>query len=301
MSSHGLNPMKNQSHGIPSLHWVWKTTLSSLKNNPAILIPFAVFAVAESLTLFLTYLAPRAPFKLLFGPIIRTFWGEKFLHYPTNFLLLPKLASLNRMALYITLGSLLSGMAIAIICDIHRRKKVDAARSFRAASGKYVSLFVIILIYMASFTFLTRIVDTGFAAYFNSGHTKLLFIKAGFWMGPVLLSLNFLLALITQSAFIYAIPVLLMDEEKLSKSILKSFQLFKRLFIPTIILVGLPMLLYIPLMVFEFKAGFLVNRLFPESVLLVLFSGIIVNSLVLDPLITTSATFLYLADRDKRQ
>ena len=277
-----------------------KTTFQSLKNNPALFVPFLIFAIFEFITLIIIYLAPRMPLRIIFGPAIRTFWGEQFLHYPLNFLLLPKLASLSRMFLSVFFSSLLTGMAVSIVFDLYNKKQVKLKASFKVALKKYISLFIVVLILTATFYFTVKIITIGLTRYFIAGHSRLLFLGPGIWIGPILLCLNFILAVLIQSAFIYAIPVLIIDNEKLIKSIIKSLALFKSLFIPTIILVGLPVLVYIPIIVLKYNTTFLINRIFPEFILWVAILGIIVNALI-DLIITTSCTVVYLINKDKGQ
>jgi hypothetical protein len=240
------------------------------------------------------------PLKLILGPAIRTFWGERFLHYPLNFLLLPKLTSFARMALSIFFGSLLTGMAVAIVSDAYNKKHLKLEASFKTALKRYFELFAVVFIFTFLFYIIQKIVMAGLMKYFMAGHSRLLFLGAGIWLGPVLFCLNFILAVLVQSAFIYAIPILIIEKEKLVKAIARSFVLFKKLFIPTFILVGLPMLLYVPILILESGSGFLINRLFPESVLLVLILGSLVSSVVIDLLVTVSTTFMYLMNKADR-
>src|SRR4030042_674360 len=95
------------------------------KNSPALFIPFLIFAAAESASLIFISLIPRMPLKLVFGPPIKTFWGEIFLHYPANFILMPKLASLARMGLTVVLGSLFTGMAVSAIFNMHQKRHIN--------------------------------------------------------------------------------------------------------------------------------------------------------------------------------
>jgi len=291
--------MDSQKTGITSVKKVYNTTAKSLKENPALFVPFIIFAIFEFISLIIISLAPRMPLRLFFGPLIRTFWGERFLHYPLNFLLLPKLASLVRMGLTIIFGSLLTGMAVVIICDIYNKKPIKLGASFKSALKKYIYLFTVVFIFTLLFYILVKLVTIGLIKYFIAGHSRLLFLGAGVWMGPVLFVINFLLALLVQSAFIYAIPILIIEKEKLIKSIIKSFVLFKKLFIPTIILVGVPMLIYIPVLILQYNGSFLINRVFPEFVLFISILGIIIGSLVIDPIVTISTTVLYLMNKEK--
>ncbi len=290
--------MDPQKTNTPAISRVYKNTTDYLKNNPIVFLPFIIFALFESLFLTLIFLAPRLPFKLVLGPPIRVFWGERFLHYPANFLLLPKLNSFAKMGLAIVIGSLLSGMAIAIISDIYHKRRVKLSASFLIALKRYASLFIIVFIITVLFYYLTRLATFTLASYFISGHTRLLFFGPGTWMGPVLLFINFLIAVLIQAPFIYSIPILIIEEEKLGKAIAKSFAMFREFFALTLMLVGLPMFIYLPLFILQINTAFLIKGVFPESVLLVLFSGIVMSSLIIDPLITVSTTLFYLMKKE---
>jgi len=292
--------MSQQISSIPLIKKVCKTTLQFFKNNPALFLPFIIFAAVESIALILCYFAPRTPLIFIFGPIIRTFWGERFLHYPFNFFLLPKLTSLSRFALSTIFGSLLTGMAVAIAFDIYNKKEVNLKASFKSAAKKYIDLFTIVFIFSALFYFLVKIIAEGLLQYFLAGHSKLLFLKPALWMGPILLCINFIIALFIQSAFIYAIPLLIIGKEKLIHSITGSFRLFfKKLLIPTLILVGLPMLIYIPIVLLNYNPAILIDKFFPEFILVVLFLGIVISSLIIDPIVTISTASLYLISEQK--
>ena len=221
------------------------------------------------------------------------------MHYPLNFLLLPKLTSLARMGLTILLGSLLTGMAVAITLDIYHKKQIKLGTAFKTALKKYIYLFSVVFLFTLLFYLLVKIFTIGLIKYFIAGHRRLLFLGIGIWLGPILIIINFLLALFVQSAFIYAIPLIIIEKEKLIKAIIKSFALFKKLFVPTLILVGLPMLLYIPIIILQYKSAILMSRLFPEAILLVSILGLVISSLVIDPIVTISTTFLYLLNKEK--
>ena len=290
--------MDSPKRKISVLEKAYNATATSLKNKPILFIPFIIFFIFDLISLIILYLAPRMPLRLLFGPPIRTFWGEKFLHYPLNFLLLPKLISLARMGLSIFLGSLLTGLAVALVWDIYNKKHLKLKTSFGIALKKYFDLFAIIFIVTCSFYVLQKTLTLGLMNYFITGHRKLLFFGPGAWMGPILLALNFILVILIQSAFIYAIPLIIIEKERLMMSLIKSFILFKKLFIPTLILVSLPMLLYVPIVILESKSEFLIMQLFPESVLLVLVLDCAISSLLIDVVVTVSTTWLYLIHRE---
>ena len=282
-----------------SLKSAYDKTIQSIRSNPVLFLPFAIFAAFEFISLITIYLAPRMPLKLLLGPLIKALWGERFLHYPVNFILIPKLISLARIGLTVVFGSLLTGVATLLVYNLYTKTKINLKSVFKLALKKYVSLFAIVLLFTLLFYLLNTVISKLLIKYFVSGHAKLLFLGAKIWLGPILVCLNFMLAVIVQSAFIYAIPVLLIEKETLTKSILKSLVLFKKLFLKTIILVGLPMLVYIPIMVLQSDSAFLIVRLFPEAVLLVAILSLVISSLVIDLSITLTTTHLYLMHKDE--
>lgn len=292
--------MDSIKSGTSSIKKAYNVSLQSLKNHPVLFLPFVIFAIFDFVALILLFLSPRMPLRLIFGPPIRTFWGEQFLHYPTNFLLLPKLASLSKMFLSIFLGSLLTAVAVVIIFNIYNKKHINLTLVFKSVFKKYISLCAIVFIFTFLFYVLIKITTIGLAKYFIAGHKKLLFWGQDLWLGPILLGLNFIFAILIQSAFIYAIPILIIEKERLIKSIAGSFWLFKKLFVPTLILVGLPMITYLPIVIMQQNSAILINKLFPETILLLSIAGIIISSLVIDLAVTTSTTFLYFLHKEEK-
>ena len=289
--------MNSHKSSTTSIFKLFGSTVKAFKNHHILLAPFTFFACFEAIALVILFLAPRAPLIRVFGPIIRTFWDERFLHYPLNFLLLPKLVSLARMFLAVAVGSLMTGLAVQLVTDIHHKKEPRMAVAVKPALNKYFSLFVIILLLTLLYYFPIKLVTAGLSKYFYFGHKKLLFFGPTFWMGPALICINFLLAILIQAAFIYAIPVVIIDKVSLIKSIGKSFVLFKRTLVRTLLMVGLPMLLYLPLLFLISNSVSLVDTTFPEIMLLVLLGSIAVNSLIIDPLITVASTLFYLENK----
>lgn len=291
--------MNSEKNGFSAIKSAYNLTFKSFGNNPILFAPFLIFAFFESLSLIIIYLAPRMPLRIVLGPIIKAFWSEFYLHYPNNFLLLSKLSYLARIGLAIAIGSLLSAIAITIVLDITQKKQINLRNSFLSALKNYPSFFIIVFISVFLYYFAIKVFTSLLLSYFLSGHGRLIFLPARFWMGPVLFCVNFILAVIIQSAFIYAIPIIVIDKVKLIKAIFKSIIFFKKLFIPTIILVSLPMLISIPFSVLNSNTPFLINKFFPELILYIAFLSLVVNSLIIDPLVTVSTAFLYLQVKKK--
>lgn len=169
-----MNPSKS---GKLSIFKIYQVTFQLLRKHPAFFIPFIIFALFDALALIILFLAPRMPLILVLGPFIRTFWGEGFLHYPTNFLLLPKLFFLNRMVLSVIAGSLLSGIAVDIILGIYNEKPVRLRESFKTALRKYISLFTVVFLISLLYYFLTKISSISLTKYFFDPKKRVLIFK----------------------------------------------------------------------------------------------------------------------------
>ncbi len=291
--------MNQQETSVSLVKRVYNNAFQFLRTNSAYFKPFLTLAILEFLVLILLYSAPREPLRALLGPPIKTFWGEKFLHYPLNFILLPKLVSRSFMVLSIVFGSLLSGMAVSIILDIYNKKRVQIFNAFKVAIKRYLSLFGILLIINLGYYFIGKFISVTLIKYFYTGHSKLLFMGPKIWLGIIFIAVNFFMAILIQAIFVYSIPAIIIDNKGFHKSIGKSIVLFFKFFIPTVLLVLLPMLLYIPIIVLSSNYIFLMDKLFPEIVFYVEALSIIFSVLIIDPVVTMSTTLLYLKNKEK--
>jgi hypothetical protein len=291
----------NPQNQTPSLKNAYTYTFRAIRNNPEFFWPFFIFALLESAFLVLLFLAPRMPLRLVLGPPIRTFWGERFLHYPVNFLLLPKLSSLSRMFLSVMFGSLLTGAAVSMAVNVFTKGKARFIDSLKTALKKYLVLFAIILVVTVLFYLTMRFTSTALVKYFIRGHRTLLFIPAALWLGPLAVIINLGMATVIQALFVYAIPALMAENQRFINCLFRSFVTFKNLCIPTLVLIALPILAYLPIIVLNYNAAFIIRKAFPELILVILLTGVFVSALVVDLLITLSTAFLYQLYWNKKQ
>jgi hypothetical protein len=279
----------------------YQLTTGSIKKFPVLILPFAIFCLLELFVLIVITVAPRQPFVIVLGPPIRTLWGDVFLHYPSHFLIVHKLMSLSRMFLAVIAGSLMTGITVYMVGDIYNNKKPDLVSAFTKALKKYVYFFIVTFLVTALFYLSAKFLLLTVGRYFAAGHARLLWIGPKLWLGPMLPTLNFILALGIQSVLIYMIPLIAYDNCNLLKAFFKSFAVFLRLAIPTVLIILIFMLCYIPVTILKHSTPFLINRVFPEFVLIVAVAGIIVGNLVVDALITISTAFLYLEYKNKKR
>jgi hypothetical protein len=279
---------------------IYHQTIQALRVQKKLLLPFAIFAGIESIVLTLIYLAPRAPFIAVFGPPIRTFKGEMYLHYPVNFLLIPEVSSFFRSILTVVIGSLLAGAAALMIALVYEKKAATFGSAVAGAAKKYFQLFVIILSNAIILHYAYKGVAIAIIKYFVAGHKQLLGYSFAVWRGPITIIISVLILLLVQAFFVYAVPFLMIGKEKLFKSIWKSFVFFSKNIWQTLLIVALPFLVYIPIIILQYKTAYLIDNVFPEIVLIVAYIGIALSSLVIDLFVTMNATLYYLNNGEGR-
>ncbi len=81
----------------------------SVSASYSLLIPFIILFIVDIILISVLYLSPRYPLSVLFAPPIRKLWGSQFLHYPMNFMLLPKLFYYARLVSSFYFWSLFNG------------------------------------------------------------------------------------------------------------------------------------------------------------------------------------------------
>lgn len=291
--------MASRETSFPAVRKVYQDSFLFLKNSPIFFYPFLILIFLEVFSILVLFSIPRAPLNTILGPIIKVKWGERFLHYPLNFFLLPKLVSYARIVLAVIFGSLLTGMAVSIASDGFNNKKPKLGRSFIVSLKKYLFIFIVIALFNISWFFIERIIPNFLVKYFVAGHTRLLFINYKLWQGPISTALNFLLAVIFQSIFIYIIPVFIIENKKFFPSIISAFGFLIRYLKITLTLVLLPMLSFIIIIILNYNSLFLMDKFFPGIILLLIFLGTLLINLVIDPLITASTTLFYLNKRER--
>jgi len=280
------------------LRTVYHQTIQALKSQKKLLLPFGIFAAVESLVLTLIYLAPRVPLRAVLGPPIKAFKGEMFLHYPANFLIIPELSSFFRNILTVILGSLLAGTAAVMIRQAFWKKEASFIKAIVEAGRKYFQLFFIVLITAVILNYAYKGVTFGITKYFSAGHKELLGFGFAIWRGPVTIVLSAVILLIVQAFFLYTVAFLMLGSQKLFKAIWQSFVFFGKHIWQTLLIVALPFLFYIPVIILQYKTAYLIDNVFPEVVLIIAYTGIIISSLIVDLFVTMSATLYYLNNKE---
>lgn len=262
----------------------WRTTLKLCKKNPVILLPFVIVALLDTLLLCLLYLAPRPPLSALFAPPIKAFWGERFLHYPLNLLLLPRLFDHGRVISTALTGVLMTGAAIGMLKDAGGGAKPRFLFNLIKSLRMYPRLLAIWLIMFCLIS----------AAF--KGLPVIFHLKQG--AAPqIAFYAAFLVNIILEAIFIYALPAAIIEDKKIWPAVKRGVSFSKSVFLPTLILISAPTLAYIPMVILRGKLPMLMSKVFPEIILIFLGIGIVISALT-DWLITSAAAVLFLGKRE---
>ncbi len=274
---------------------IWRVAFNALKNHPVILIPFCISGILKLLGLLIIFLSIFYPLSIVCAPIIKTLWGETFLHYPFNFNLMPKVFYYVQIAIYIFIDGLLSGMAVWMVFQSNEGRRPQVLESFKKVFPKYVILASFLLTIFLIMHFISqaenlvilRLLKLKFVALLaNTG--MLNFIKVFF---------NFFVIVLIETGFAFVIPFVVLGNRRFFKAIAGSFLLVKKVFPATFVLIVVPTLITLPFSLLKTGLPVLMNKTLPEITFLVLGLSVVVIVFV-DCIVTTSLAFLYLSRKD---
>ena len=112
-------------------------------DNQKIFYPFIIIVFINLLVLEVIYFLPRYPLSVFFSPIISRIWGEQYLHYPMDLMLLPKLFYYAQMVIFLFLSSFLIVLVVDMVADINNDKQVN----FRSSLQKSLPGYIYIVLY----------------------------------------------------------------------------------------------------------------------------------------------------------
>ena len=278
---------------------IWKPVLSLLVKEPKVIIPFCLLAVIEVFALWFLSCSPHFPINVIMAPPIKSIWGPTYLHYPYIYELLPRMFYYAKIVVGVMVGALTSGMAVLAVYYFNKSRRIDLKEIFFAVLKRYVSLFLLAIILFTCVHFVMKEPSVLLLKYFFAKHAKLLFLGPKFWFSIFLPVLQFLLAVILQSLFVYSIPYIVIKEKKFLAALISGIVLFFKRFLKTFAAVLVPMFLYIPVTMLRSNMGLLADMFMPESIVVVLFIGIIVGTVIVDALVTLATTLIFIGATDE--
>ena len=194
-----------------------------LLKNPVVFLPFLILMILELIWLGMSYFAPRPPVSIVFAPIIRAFMGEQFLHYPLNFLTLPRLVFAGRILNYFGFGLIAYAMSVLIMSGIHKKAPVRILGVLNHSLRRYPALLMTAIVYGVCVYGAYKIPRLIYAWFFSSHIT-------GSWAVASVVGIAFVCMVVVEALFVYT-PMYIMALGNrvwpaLKNSILFSFKNF---------------------------------------------------------------------------
>ena len=260
---------------------IYKQVFSVLRKNPTILFLFLMLGIFDAIALTVLFFAPIPPVSNLLAPIIRTFWSDDYLHYPSNFLLLPKLFGHAHFLMSTVIGVFVTGLIIKKIEADSLGQRISTLSAAGDIFKKYFSLVIAWLISYGVFS---------------------ISLKGLLYLLPMNMTLqmvgSFVLSLLMQSIAAFVLPSLVIVNKNFFYAFWNGLKTgFQNIvlmsgvfFIPMFFILALSFVkLYTPMFV----------QVYPEAVLWVLAGGIVIT-LIVDILVTSSATLVFLKARSEK-
>lgn len=273
-----------------------RSAVSTLVSHKIILFPFAAIAFLQLLILELLYFYPRFPFKIILGPIVHKLWAEEFLHYPQNFLLLPKLFQYSQIPFFVLVGSLLIATAILMVQKENLGERFSFRQVLKEVLPQYVHLVVAALIMFFGvwifFMVYSKVYERALQIRSTAGFFYNLKVAALYGAPYV----NLLWSIMVTTLFAYVFPIIVIGKKKVFSAIWQNFRILCGSFWLTFGLVLLPSLPYLP--VLWLRNIFSIDRFVPEATVVILAISVLVTVLI-DAVVYTGLTIRYLWKLEK--
>jgi len=281
----------------PIIGVIWKVVFSALQKHPAIAIPFCISGCVKLFGIAVIFFSIFYPLSIVFGPLIKSLYGEAFLHYPLNFTLMPKLFYYVQIATYIFLEGFLTSMAVWMVFRVNDGKKPG----LRESAGKALPKYIAVMALLASIYIIVFLLN-----YAEMFAIKRFLIRFKFMeilikknlLEFILVCVNFFIVALLETVLAFAIPFIVLENKKFFKAIGSSFSLAARNFGSVFILILAPTLFVLPFTLLGAGLPILTNKTFPEITFIVLGGSVIIGFLA-DCMVTLSLTFLFLSKRDE--
>jgi hypothetical protein len=254
---------------------IFRQTQKILKESPMIWVLFTYLAVCDLIALLVLYTAPFGPHSVIFAPIIRAIWADQYLHYPANFLLLPKLMQHAHTVILLVVGIIITGIVIKKVEASGKGGTLHSVQALKLVLPKYLPMAVCWLVSSYVFNLLIK--------------KGLPILPPNFW---VRLAGTVLLAVLSQALLSYLLPAILLSKTGVLRGIKDAFVVGVKYIVQTVALTGAPVLVLVGLAYVKSLAPFIAQAE-PERVFWLLVIAIPITTLA-DLWITVSTTLLFL-------
>ncbi len=259
-----------------------------------IVIPFFVIVLLELIGIAALFIAIQPPLVKYITPIVMRFWGQQFLHYPFNLLLLSQLFNYLQIVLAVVIGTFASGLTISNVFQYSQTEQFSYKISFKKTLFKYVNLIIITILVFFAIKFAYSIEKKVLIKIMMKGQSFLGLRREDWSM--LFMVFGVIAAGFVQSLFVFTHTAIMIDNKNFITAIFRNIAfVFKNLF-AACVLVIIPLLTYIPVTLLKGNLFELMRRTTPEIVFAVLVLGVFI-SFFINVLITISTTNAYLLIR----
>jgi len=272
-------------------------SINTFVAQPVILFPFAVIAFVQLLVLEILFFASRFPLGGFFNPIVQTIWGKEFVHYPNNFIVLPKLFQHAQGAIYIFVTSFFACVAIAIIASINDEKKIKFGATCRDVFRQYVHIFVAALLSFSVFYLFYRLYGLVVMRAWEIGSTQGVFFVIKTVVLETAPYVNLLIGVFVTAIFAFVFPLIVIDKKKILAAVGLNFRRLWGSFWFVFFLVLIPNVFYLPVLLVRNNIASIAQATVPEARALVLVLSILVTMFI-DAAIYTAITTYYLLKKE---
>ncbi len=261
------------------IRYAWGTSFSIMRHYPKIFIPLGLSMFLQLVALTVLFLSHSHPFSVILAPPISRFWGEVYLHYPFNLLILPKLFNFANIMIGILFGAFMTGITAAMVWQVMTMGIRPRIRSnFRKSIKRYFTLVSVWILLFVLETAVFKGPKVLIMKYYHI-YGSTIFNKGNILIAVLVISI--LLAIIVETLFVYAVPAAVIENRRIGAAIKRSFWALKGMFFPTFFLVLTPTLFSIGIVLLKSRIPQLIARFDnPEIALYIIVFGIIVNWLV---------------------
>lgn len=254
----------------------WAGTIGLMVKRPIVIMPFICIAFLELLALEFLYFFSRSPLSYIANPIVRKFFGETFIHYPGNLVVLPRLFYYKQVAIYVLVGAFLTAMAINIFKNIKSGLPVKAKAMIRNTLKSYMSLMVYAIL-ISVLVFVLQRADTFIFSKAMRLLARLLPVSITPVFGIGLTVFLFISNIIMQTFLIATIPIMVIEKVSLLKALARSVMLALRNFLTVFTLIFLPFFIYLPVIILKSLSVQIMDKTFPEIGLYITAAGVVIT------------------------
>lgn len=275
----------------------WLDTFGIIAKTPEVLMPFIIIAFIETLALELIFFSPRYPIAAFFNPIIRKFFGEAFLHYPGNLMILPKLFYFAQVAIYILGGVLLASVTVNIVKNVREGLPIKANALMKNGLRRYASFFAYALAVTIIMALVGKADDIVLGKGFRFLGRTFPAIPSEIFLISTIIA-QFIINVVVQIFIVLCLPIIVIYNRSFVKAFLKSLIFGAKNFFSIFGLILLPFVLYLPVLILRAFSEQLIAKVSPEMTAVVTLAGI-VAALFLDCFVMVSVSNLILDRKEE--